>query len=226
MRIRLPLIASFVLIALMLAVSAWGWAVVPEGARITTHWDANGRPNGFMPKEVGLLLLPAIGVALTALLAMVPVIEPRRQNLIASRKLYFSAWIGGLGVLAVSHIMTVASAAGTRINVPAVVLIAVAALMIVLGNFLGKSRSTFLVGMRLPWTLTSEYAWHKSNRLMGLFMVATGILTLPALYFLGTKAGFAVLGTGIVSGTIVGSVASYVYWRSDPNRQTGDMAQE
>ena len=199
---------------------------MPAGARITTHWDGAGNPNGSMPKALGLFLLPAIGLGLTALLSLIPMIEPRRKNLMASRQLYFSAWIGALLVVAIAHLTTVMAAAGRHVNAPATILITVAALMIVLGNYLGKSRSTFLVGVRLPWTLTSEYAWQKSNRLMGLFMIATGIAVYPAIYFLSVRTGFAVFAAGMSLGAIVGTVSSYFYWRHDPHRQTGDTAQD
>jgi len=226
MRIRYPLIVSGLLIAAMLAVSVWGWSLVPAGARITTHWDAMGRPNGFMRKEIGLLLLPAIGTAIAALMSIIPLIEPRRQNLIASRKLYISAWIGSLAVVAIVHAVTVMNAAGMNVSVGPVVLTSVCLLMTVLGNFLGKSRSTFMVGVRLPWTLTSEYAWQKSNRLTGLFMMAASIVTLPILFLFSLKAALIVFAAGMFTGVLAGAVASYFYWRNDPNRQTGDLAQE
>ncbi|HTP78587.1 MAG TPA: DUF1648 domain-containing protein [Rhizomicrobium sp.] len=226
MRLRMPLLFSFLILAVMLALSAWAWRILPAGARITTHWDAAGNPNGFMPKTLGLLILPAVGLGITALLSAIPLIEPRRQNLIASRQLYYSAWIGSLLVIAVSHVVTVMTAAGRHVNAPQIILVTVSALMIVLGNYLGKSRSTFMVGVRLPWTLTSEYAWQKSNRLMGLFMIATGLAVYPVLYFFGVRAGFAVFAGGLALGAIVGTVSSYLYWRHDPNRQTGDTAQE
>ena len=36
----------------------------------------------------------------------------------------------------------------------------------------------FFVVMRLPWTLSSELAWEKSNRLAGRLFVVTGTETL------------------------------------------------
>ena len=47
--------------------------------------------------------------------------------------------------------------------------------LIVIGNFLGKSHSNFFVGVRLPWTLSSDLAWEKSNRITGYGFVATGV---------------------------------------------------
>src|SRR5580658_5533426 len=112
MSFRTPLIVSFVLIAAMAAISAWGWVAVPAHAQMAVHWGIDGRPNGFIPKTTGLLMLPAIAIALTGLFLVIPRIEPRRNNLFSSRKLYFAGWYGGIAMLAISHLLTVMNAAG------------------------------------------------------------------------------------------------------------------
>ncbi len=39
---------------------------------------------------------------------------------------------------------------------PNAIMAAVGVVLVVLGNYLGKLRSNFLVGIRTPWTLSSE----------------------------------------------------------------------
>ena len=226
MNIRTPLIASLCLIAAMLAIAGWAWDAVPPLARIPVHWGLNGQPNGFAPKAAGLLMLPAIALGLTILFAVLPAIEPRRGNLMSSRKLYYARWIGGLAVLTVAQFLIVSTAAGLHPDITRTVLFTVACLHLVLGNFLGKSRSTFFLGLRLPWTLSSELAWEKSNRLMGRIFVATGFVTLACLLFGRTFAAMAVFGIGTALGVIAGGIASYVYWKRDDNRITGDSVHE
>jgi uncharacterized membrane protein len=217
MSIRTPLIVSLVAIAAMLAVTAWGWMVIPANAQIVVHWSIASRPNGYLPKAIGLLVLPCGAMALSAFFALLPKIEPRRANLIASRKLYLTGWYGALGVIGVVHIFMVMNAAGLHVDVPRGVLFTAALFLVVLGNYLGKSRSTFFVGMRLPWTLSSDVAWEKGNRMTGRGFVATGIVTLPALIFVGTIPGVLVFTAGTILSVIAGGVASYVSWRRDPH---------
>jgi uncharacterized membrane protein len=226
MSFRAPLIVSFVLIAAMVMISAWGWIAVPAHAQMAVHWGVDGRPNGFMPKTVGLLLLPAIAIALTGLFVLIPRIEPRRNNLFSSRKLYFAGWYGGIAVLAVSHLLTVMNAAGRHVDTPRWIAIALCVLFVVLGNFMGKSRSTFFVGMRLPWTLTSEAAWEKSSRIAGRGMVASGILGLLAVLVGGTSPGMLVVMVGAMLSFTIGGVSSYVYWKHDTHRNDGDSVRE
>jgi uncharacterized membrane protein len=226
MSLRTPLIVSFILIAAMVAISAWSWVAVPAHAQIVVHWGLDGRPNGFMPKTAGILMLPAVAIALTGLFVLIPRIEPRRANLLSSRKLYFAGWYGGLAMLVVAHILTLVNAAGYPIDTPRWITAALALLFLALGNFMGKSRSTFFVGLRLPWTLTSEVAWEKSSRIAGRGLVATGLATLLALIFTETTYGAAICAVGAALSFTVGGVVSYVAWKRDANRNNGDSVHE
>jgi immunity protein, SdpI family len=226
MNFRTPLIVSFVLIAAMVAVSAWGWVAVPAHAQMAVHWGVDGRPNGFMSKTGGLLMLPGVAIALTGLFVLIPKIEPRRANLLASRKLYLTGWYGGIAMLAFAHLLTVMNAAGLQVDTPRWIVVAVSLLFLAIGNFMGKSRSTFLVGLRLPWTLASEAAWEKSSRIAGRGLVATGVATLVTVIFAGTAYGAAICAIGALLSFTIGGVASYIYWKRDANRSNGDSIHE
>jgi uncharacterized membrane protein len=225
MSIRRPLLFSLGVIAVMLAISAWGWFWTAPDAHIPVHWGTF-RPNRTAPKEFGLAIMPVTAALLTLLFAFLPVLEPRRTNLEASRKLYFAGWYGSLVLLLLVHALIVLTAIGVFVNVPQVVIGAVAILLLMLGNFLGKSRSTFFVGLRLPWTLSSELAWSKSNRMAGLGFIATGILTLATLVWLNTKIATLVMMAGLLLSAVVASVASYFYWKHDDNKFNGGSVHE
>ncbi|MNY48937.1 Immunity protein SdpI [compost metagenome] len=55
-------------------------------------------------------------------------------------------------------------------------------LFVVLGNYLPKVRSNFFIGIRTPWTLSSEEVWYQTHRLGGKLMVAAGILVILAAW--------------------------------------------
>jgi len=222
MSIRMPLIVSLALIAAMIAFSAWAWTALPPDARIAIHWDIHNRPNGYAPKDIALAIAPGMGLLLTALFALWPRVEPRRANLTTSRLGYEAGWLGAIGVLAVVHVLVVMQARGSRLDIAGDTVVAVAVLLIVLGNFLGKSRANFFFGVRTPWSLSSDLAWEKSNRLAGRLFVATGLLTLAALALAGSTAALLVQGVGVGCSALGAVAASYLYWRHDPERHAGD----
>jgi uncharacterized membrane protein len=45
-----------------------------------------------------------------------------------------------------------------------------------MGNFLGKVRKNFFLGIRTPWTLASDEVWAKTHRLGGWCFVIAGVL--------------------------------------------------
>ena len=216
------LVASGAAVAIMLATSAWGWTQIPDDAQIPIHWGLDGQPDGYAPKAIGLLVLPAFGLIVSALLAIVPFVEPRRENLNRSGPAYRAVWLGVLGLLVVLHFAAVLAATGAEVDMAGLVAAAVGAMFVVIGNVLGKVRSNFMFGIRTPWTLTSDRSWDRTHRLGGRLMVALGI-TLVAATLLGLRGAplFAIVGGG-AAGLVIGLIVySYLAWRSDPDRRTG-----
>lgn len=221
MSLRAPLIASVLAIAAMLGITAWAWSAVPDGAPVVIHWSIlDGRPDGHLPKAFAFLLLPLIALLLSGGYAALPRIEPRRANLLASRKLYFAGWYGALAVIAVLHAFLIMNAAGAIADAPRWILLAAALMLIVLGNYLGKSRATFFMGLRSPWSLSSNAAWEKSNRVSGHWLVATGVVTAAVVLIAGWRPALVTLVGGALIGAAAGTIASYLVWKRDPHRHS------
>jgi uncharacterized membrane protein len=49
-------------------------------------------------------------------------------------------------------------------------------LFIVIGNYMGKIRPNWFMGIRTPWTLSSEEVWNKTHRFGGRVFMAGGAL--------------------------------------------------
>jgi uncharacterized membrane protein len=223
---RTPFVVSLLVIIAMVAIGLWGWVALPDGARIAVHWDASGHPNNYASKALGLFALPGAALAIAALFAILPYIEPRRANLLASRKLYLTGWYGSLFILANAQLLIVLHATGRVVDIRQWTLGAVGLLYVFLGNFMGKSRSNFFVGVRLPWTLSSELAWSKSNRLAGFGLMATGLATLAAVFAAKPTTPAIVLIAGTTLSVTVAAVASYFYWKHDDNKIDGGSVHE
>jgi uncharacterized membrane protein len=216
------LVASGAAVAIMVATSAWGWSQIPDDAQIPIHWGLDGQADGFAPKAVGLFALPALGLIISALLAIVPAIEPRRENLNRSAPAYRAVWLSLLGLLVVLHGAAVVAATGAGVDMAGLVAAGIGAMFVVIGNVLGKVRSNFMFGIRTPWTLTSDRSWNRTHRLGGRLMVALGLVVIGATA-LGLRGEplFAIVGGG--GGTLVVGVVVYSYlaWRADPDRRSG-----
>lgn len=221
---RRPLIlVTIAAVAIMAALSAWAWGQVPDDAQLPIHWGIDGQADGFAPKGIALAMLPVIALLVGALLAILPAIEPRRTNLERSMKLYNAVWVAVMALFVGIHGAAIAIALGSDLPMDRFILGAVGLMFVVIGNFLPKARSTFLVGIRTPWTLTSERSWARTHRLGGYAFVAIG-LAMVALGIVGTT-GVAMVAV-VIGGVVVIVpglfLVSYLEWRNDPDRTTLD----
>jgi len=213
-------IFSAVVVGAMLLLSAWAWLQLPAGAQVPIHWGPDGQVDGYADKTIGLLLLPLTTLGVAALLWVIPVIEPRRANFEKSGKAYGAIWVAVVLMLAAIDVVAVAAALGVELDMTLIVLTATGTLFIVIGNYLPKVRSNYMMGIRTPWTLTSDLSWDRTHRVGGRLFVLEGI----AFIFVGLlrpapEVLFVVLIGGIVLMLVVVFVYSYRVWKADPAKR-------
>lgn len=81
---RFLVAAGFVLLSAIFSVVAA--PNLPD--QLITHWNAAGDPDGTMPRTLGLALLPSFSAVLLVLFAVIPKIDPQRENIAAFRPYY------------------------------------------------------------------------------------------------------------------------------------------
>jgi|AntAceMinimDraft_1070359.scaffolds.fasta_scaffold16947_2 uncharacterized membrane protein len=220
--------------AAMVAVSCgiviYASGLLPESNQIPLHFGADGMPDRFDNKSDALIvlwLLPCVTAVVSAIMAIAPFLDPRKQNLAVGRKAYVVTWI------CVTTLMTLVTAgvafgmvkgAGQPFNTSGMVrwiIAGVAVLFIVMGNYLPKARSSFIFGVRTSWTLSSDIAWEKTLRLAGpLFMIAGVLGLIGAFVFSGLFLALQLTAL-ILSVVLILFVYSYFAWRSADDRDDG-----
>jgi uncharacterized membrane protein len=219
MRTRTLLWITAASVAFQAALSAWALTQIPAGAQVPIHWGIDGRPDGYADALPALLFTPGITLLLGLLLAVVPTFDPRRGNLVRSSTAYL--WICGsmLVFIAGLHVVLVVAALGNDVDVTRFIGVGIGALFAVIGNFLGKTRSSWFMGIRTPWTLSSELSWTRTHRLGGILFVAVGLITMFVSLVLPPEAFFLTLMIGILGSVVVLFAYSYFVWRDDPDRR-------
>lgn len=213
-------LVSVAVVGAMLLVSALAWLQLPAGAQVPIHWGTDGQPDDWADKTLGLFLLPAVAVGVAALLAFIPRFEPRRTNLARSSKAYGATWIGVMLLLGGLHALAVAVALGAELDLTRIVFVGTGVLFVVIGNYLPKVRPNYMMGIRTPWTLTSDLAWTRTHRLGGRVFVIEGIAIaiLGLIGIDGMTLVWVMLGAiGIL--LVVTFAYSYQVWKSDPEKR-------
>lgn len=208
--IKLSVKTEIIPVLLVLAAFSLGIyfaANFPE--RVIVHWNFQGVPDGYGSKNFGAFALPALLLGIYILFLLLPVLDPKSERYEQFAKIYHLFKTGIIlalfGVFAASGFYNL----GVPVPINVVVPVLVGALLIVLGNFMGKIKSNWFVGVRTPWTLASENVWNKTNRFGGYTMVLFGVLII-IVPFLPQKLGLALFAAGAIFAT-VGTMA-YSYW--------------
>ena len=211
-RIELP---QLLVIGLMFAAAAWAWPQLPD--RLPTHWNIHGEVDGWGNKFMGLLFMPLLVLGLYLLLLLLPLFDPGKANYQNFQKAYGIIRIVLVAYMAAIYAATLFAAFGNSVNMTTVILPLVGVLFIVLGNFLGKIRPNWFVGIRTPWTLSSQLSWDKTHRLAGWLFILMGLLFFPVALIQTTWALTAMLVIDAACITWM-VVYSYLVYRNDPHR--------
>ena len=166
----------FGVLLLILAVGLSAWAVPRLPPSIATHWNARGEPDGFSPRGFAVALIPAVMGLLYLLLGVFPRIDPQKRNYEQFRDTY---WLMGNAVLlflVLVHFLVVGKGLGLGVNVSTLIFPGVGLLFVLIGRFLGRVEPNWFVGVRTPWTLSSEQVWRSTHRTTGWLFVGAGIV--------------------------------------------------
>lgn len=201
-------IVSLVFILLMLGVAVWIYPQLPPQTAI--HWDANGVANGWAPRLWAAALPVLLMAGLTLLFAVLPVISPRKFEIAPFARTYGIIVLATLAFLLVVGTIALLAGAGHHVSVELVVPIAVGALLMVIGNFMGKFRKNFFIGIRTPWTLTSDLVWERTHRLAGWLFVFAGLVWIVGGLL---QASPTVLVAAVLAAGFIPAIYSYFLYR-------------
>jgi uncharacterized membrane protein len=172
------LISAVILFSFALGI--YFYPQVPD--KMASHWNAQGQVDGYMSKFWGLFLIPIVSIGLFLLFLLIPKIDPLKENIEKFRK-YFDGFIMIVFLfLLYIYILTILWNIGLRFDMGQAIAPSMGLLFYFVGVLVEKSKRNWFIGIRTPWTLSSEKVWDKTHRIGGkLFKVAGVIAFIGAL---------------------------------------------
>ena len=208
---RTSIIVSFCLIAIALLVGVILYTRLPDP--MPSHWNAAGQVDGYMSKFWGIFLLPVMTAVLVPFFLVIPSIDPLKANIAKFRGVFNWFIVLFVAYMLFVYGLTLATALGSRFNMTVMLLPVVGLLFIGVGYMMGKAKRNFFIGIRTPWTLSSETVWDETHKLGSkLFMLSGAITILSA--FLGEN-GFWLMMVAILAAALVPVIYSYILWRRE-----------
>ncbi len=212
----LPLAA----IAVSFVIAAIVYQRVPDP--MPTHWNGAGVPDGYGSRFVGVLLVPLMSVGIYLMFLVLPRIDPRQANYARFSDTY--RFFRSLIILFLLFVYAITLVAvfqpGYQLN-SAWMFGGVGFLLAALGNYMPRVRSNWFVGIRTPWTLSSEEVWRETHRLGGRVFVIGGIV-IAISGLLKPEWSTAIVLIGSLALAIIPIAYSYVLFRRAKRDETED----
>jgi uncharacterized membrane protein len=207
---------TIVVLLLLIVATAAGlllWNRLPD--QMASHWDINDRVNGYMPKVWGVFLMPLISLGMFALFLAIPAIDPLKANIAKFREAFNLFIVLIVAFMLYIHGLTLAWSLGyTDFKMSTSMLPAMGLLFIFLGYMLRKAKRNFFIGIRTPWTLSSDTVWDKTHQLGAILFMVSGVLAFLGGIFGGMTA-FWFLFVPLIGSTVFLLVYSYVLYQRE-----------
>lgn len=181
MKTKTTWIVLGIILAGSLLMGAAVYNFLPE--RVASHWNAQGEADGTSSVLAGILLLPAILAGTALLMMVIPAVDPLKENIRAFREDYNSMIVAMAGFLFYLHVLTLLWNLGVKFSMNSLLAPGMGGLFFLIGNLLGKARRNFFIGIRTPWTLSSDRVWQKTHERGAMGFKIAGALTLLAVPF-------------------------------------------
>ena len=200
------LILTTLICLLPMLVGAAVYDRLPE--TMATHWNFRGEPDGWSGRAFAVFGLTGLVAAINLALHFALNADPKRANMNGVLRAVALWTCPFVAVLAGGA--TIAWGLGYELRIDRVIPILMGLLFVVIGNYLPKTKQSYTMGIRLPWTLHSEENWNRTHRLAGFLWVLGG-LGFIVMSFIGwsVAAFFLLLALMILPPTVY----SYLLYR-------------
>ena len=206
MKNKKTLVITSLICLLPIIVGALVYKRLPE--TIATHFDLNGNPDGWSSRAFAVFGLPAILLAVNLLLPFMLRADPKHENM-SGALVNITIWTIPVLSLICSG-LTLGRALGYDVRIERVLPVFMGVLFILIGNYLPKTKQSYTMGIKLPWTLASEENWNRTHRLAGFLWVLGGVYFI-VMSFIGWSVPAFVLPLAVM--VLLPMVYSYLLYR-------------
>ena len=213
MNTKTTVIVTLMLIAAAVVAGAALWSRLPE--QMASHWNVNDQVDGYMSRFWGVFLMPLTATGMLILFLLVPQIDPLKANIAKFRETFNLFIVLIIAFLLYLYGLTLAWSLGcTGFQMSLAMLPALGVLFIFIGYLLRRAKRNWFIGIRTPWTLSSDKVWDETHRLGAILFMASGLLTIIGSFFGGTVAFWFIL-VPLLGSTLFLVVYSYVLYQRE-----------
>lgn len=202
---------ALAMVALSFLTAAYFYPSMPD--RMASHWNLEGQADGYSGREFAVFFMPFLSLALFAMLVMLPKLDPLKKNYAAFQDEYDMFIVLLVGFFYYLYLLSMAYNSGYAFDFSQALSPALGVLFYYMGVILDKAKQNWFVGIKTPWTLSSEKVWDRTHKLAGKLFKAAGAVAFLGLLVPGTALVFSV--AFVVCAALATVVYSYLEYRKE-----------
>lgn len=157
-----------ILVVLLITVLAtiYVYPLLPE--QVPSHWNALGEVDAYSSKNMHVIFMLGICIALPIFMRILPTLDPKYKNIKTFEGDF--AWFTVVFTLfmVALYAYTTLYALGYQYPIQQFIIPAISVLFYATGLLLAKAKPNYSIGFRLPWTLDNEENWNKTHKIAAL----------------------------------------------------------
>jgi uncharacterized membrane protein len=186
---------------------------MPE--RMASHWNERGQVDDYMTKFWGLFLMPFISIGLFLLFILIPKIDPLKTNIEKFKKYYDTFIMSIILFLFYIYLLTILWNVGIKFDMVQFLTPALGILFYYCGVLIQNTKRNWFIGIRTPWTLSSERVWEKTHSIGGKLFKIAGIIAFLGILFRNYSLFFVLVPIILVA--IYTVIYSYLEYQKEKN---------
>lgn len=172
------MIITSIMILLPMIIGVVLWDKLPS--EIATHFGTNNQANGWSSKPMTVFGMPLLMLALQWFCFLITSNDPKKRNI--NKKMFtFVLWLVPI-ISLITMMSTYAMALGYSVDIGMIVNFLMGIVFIGIGNYMHKIKQNYTVGVKIPWTLSSEENWNKTHRIASKLWVVAGIVFIANIF--------------------------------------------
>ncbi|OCL26766.1 hypothetical protein U472_11745 [Orenia metallireducens] len=196
---------AIIILLLGLGIVLWAYPQLPE--QIPSHWNMRGEVDGYTAKPFGAFMNLLIGVAVYLGFYFLAKIDPLKDNYNRFNRGYLLIRDTIITFFVILNLMPVLSGLGYIKDVSRSIFILFSLLMISMGNYMPTFKRNWFLGIKTPWTVSSEEVWNHTHRIGGKLFMLGGLLGLIESIFMDSTYLFLI---GVIGASLGSTI--YSYW--------------
>lgn len=148
-------------------------------SELPIYFNMNNQADSFASKEMALFGVNGFMLVLYLFCYFITNKDPKVENQGDKAINVVLIFVPILAIL--TSAITISYGLNYRPRIDLYLNLALSIMFILIGNYLPKTKRNYTLGIKLPWTLASDYVWEKTHRLAGYLWVIGGLVS-----FIGT----------------------------------------